>query len=92
MTFTGQVLLTPAAEASRIETWLYVAKDSPEAADRLLERIDEKSRLYATQPEMGTLCPDPGSQVPCFPAVKAVNTFRQRRRFLRKPSCRGPTS
>ena len=62
----AQVLLTNAAEESRIEIWRQVAEDSPDAADRLVERIDEKCRLYATQPEMGTLRPDLGRQVRCF--------------------------
>jgi hypothetical protein len=43
----AQVLLTTAAEESRIQVWRHVAEDSPDAADRLLERIDEKCRLYA---------------------------------------------
>ncbi len=71
-----QVLLTPDAEESRIEIWRYVAQDSPDAADRLLERIDEKCRLYATQPRMGSPRSDLGQNVRCFPVGKYVVIYR----------------
>ena len=72
----AQVLLTAEAEESRIELWLRVAQDSPAAADRLLERIDEKCRLYATQPEMGSPRPDLGRHVRCFPVGNHVVIYR----------------
>ncbi len=71
-----QLLLTSEAEESRIQIWLHVARDSPDAADRLLERIDEKCRLYATQPEMGSPRPDLGRQVRCFPVGNYVVIYR----------------
>jgi toxin ParE1/3/4 len=71
-----QVLLTPDAEESRIEIWRYVAQDSPDTADRLMERIDEKCRLYATQPRMGSPRPDLGQDVRCFPVGKYVVIYR----------------
>ena len=61
-----QVVLTAEAEESRIGIWLSVAAEIPDAADRLLERLDEKCRLCATQPEMGTPRPDLGRNVRCF--------------------------
>jgi toxin ParE1/3/4 len=72
----AQVLLTIEAEESRIELWLHVAQDSSDAADRLLERIDEKCRLYATQPEMGIPRPELGRQVRCFPVGNYVVIYR----------------
>lgn len=72
----AQLLLTPEAEESRIEIWLHVAQDSADAADRLLERIDEKCRLYATQPEIGSPRPDLGRQVRCFPVGNYVVIYR----------------
>ncbi|HPM80454.1 MAG TPA: type II toxin-antitoxin system RelE/ParE family toxin [Candidatus Anammoximicrobium sp.] len=71
-----QLLLTSEAEESRIQIWLHVAQDSPDAADRLLERIDEKCRLYATQPEMGSPRPDLGRQVRCFSVGNYVVIYR----------------
>ena len=72
----AQVLLTTAAEESRIDIWRHVAEDSPDAADRLLERIDEKCRLYATQPKMGSPRPDLGREVRCFLVGNYVVIYR----------------
>jgi toxin ParE1/3/4 len=72
----SQVLLTPEAEESRIDIWGYVARENPDAADRLLERIDKKCRLYATQPQMGSLRPDLGRHVRCFPVGNYVVIYR----------------
>ena len=76
MSLIPQVLLTPEAEESRIEIWRYVAQDSPDAADRLLGRIDEKCRLYATQPGMGSSRPDLGRDVRCFPVGNFIVIYR----------------
>lgn len=42
----GKVLLTPDAEESRVNIWLYLAErsQSPEVADRFLDTIDQKCR------------------------------------------------
>jgi toxin ParE1/3/4 len=71
-----QVLLTPDAESSRIDIWLHIAQDSERAADRLMDRLDEKCRLYATQPLMGTLRPDLGENVRCFPVDNYVVIYQ----------------
>jgi toxin ParE1/3/4 len=72
----GEVVLTAEAEESRIDVWLRVALDSPQAADRLLSRIDEKCRLCATQPEMGTPRPDLGQSVRCLRVDHYVVIYR----------------
>ena len=72
----AQVLLTVEAEESRIEIGLHVAEDSPDAADRLLERIDEKCRRYATPPDMGSPRPDLGRQLRCFPVGNYAVIYR----------------
>ena len=41
------------AEIDLVEIWLYVAADNMEAADRLLEKIDEKCRLLAERKLLG---------------------------------------
>ncbi len=43
-----------------IEIWQHVAKDNPEAADRLLDNIDAKCLLLIEQPELGPARPDIG--------------------------------
>ncbi len=72
----SHVLLTADAEESRVDIWLHVAVDSPTAADRLMTRIDDKCRLYATHPHMGALRPDLGPQVRCFSVGNYVVIYR----------------
>ena len=48
----------PKAEADLLEIWLYVAQDSPRAADRLLDRIETQCRLLADNPRLGRARPE----------------------------------
>ncbi|PIV87891.1 MAG: plasmid stabilization protein, partial [Hydrogenophilales bacterium CG17_big_fil_post_rev_8_21_14_2_50_63_12] len=41
------------AENDLLDTWLYIATDNPEAADRIIEAIDREARLLLTHPGMG---------------------------------------
>lgn len=49
----AQALRTSQAEADLLEIWLFIAKDSIRAADRLLDRFEETFHLIASQPRMG---------------------------------------
>lgn len=48
-----RVLKRPLAESDLDDIWWYIAQDNPEAADRLLDRIEERCRALARFPEMG---------------------------------------
>ncbi len=41
------------AEEDLIAIWLHIAGDNPRAADRMLDRIDQRWNLLATQPYSG---------------------------------------
>jgi toxin ParE1/3/4 len=41
------------ARADLREIWLHIARDNVDAADRLLDRLDQAVRLLAANPEMG---------------------------------------
>jgi len=41
------------AENDLLEIWLYVAEDSVDAADRLLDQIEIEARTLLMQPELG---------------------------------------
>lgn len=47
------VARTLQTEADLIQIWLYIAGDNPEAADALLDRIDQQFELLAANPSMG---------------------------------------
>ncbi len=54
----SEVIRSNAVEHDLLEIWLHIARDNPTAADRQLERIQQRCRLYATQPHMGQPRPD----------------------------------
>ncbi|MBP9915895.1 MAG: type II toxin-antitoxin system RelE/ParE family toxin [Thiobacillaceae bacterium] len=49
----GKIRHSASAENDLLEAWLYIAEDSIEAADRLLDRIDAETRMLLEQPKMG---------------------------------------
>jgi len=49
----AQVIRSPQAEEDLAEIWIFVAENNLEAADRLLDRINEKARSLLQFPEMG---------------------------------------
>ena len=51
---TPSVTRTAEAEEDLIAIWLYVAADDSDAADRLLDRVDEACAQLAEFPDMGT--------------------------------------
>ena len=49
----SQVRRSASAENDLLEAWLFVAEDSVEAADRLLDQIQADSQTLLLQPKMG---------------------------------------
>lgn len=49
----ARVTRRPLAEADILDIWDYIAEDSPDEADRWLDRLDEKLSLWAMQPTVG---------------------------------------
>lgn len=53
MTVEARVLRTRRARQDLLDIWSYIARDDPAAADRLLDRIDEKCSVLAGNPQLG---------------------------------------
>ena len=49
-----QVLRRPQAETDLDEIWWYIAQENPDAADQLLDRIEERCQTLAEFPYIGT--------------------------------------
>ena len=49
---------TASAENDLLDAWLYIAEDSLQAADRVVDTIDREARLLITQPRMGRERPE----------------------------------
>lgn len=49
----GKLRFTASAENDLLEAWLYVAEDSVNAADRIVDQIDAEARKLLMQPKIG---------------------------------------
>ena len=49
----ARVFFTRQAREDLIDIWLQIAEDDPQAADRVLDRLDEAASQLAQHPEMG---------------------------------------
>jgi toxin ParE1/3/4 len=74
----ARLLQTDEAEQSIVAIGCYIAEQSQslETAWRVLDRIEEKCRLYAAQPLLGEARPDLGVDVRCFPVDSFVVIYR----------------
>jgi toxin ParE1/3/4 len=64
------------AEGDLIEIWLFIAKDSPDAADRFLDLLTEKCEFLAESPEMGRRRNELGPALRSFPVGRYVIFYR----------------
>jgi toxin ParE1/3/4 len=67
---------TARAEEDLIEIWAYIARDNPPAADRLLDLLDEKSRMLAQDPKLGAARDDIAPGVRHFPVGNYLILYR----------------
>lgn len=60
------VIRSPAADADLNNIFDYISHDNLNAADRLLDRIEERVRLHADSPWIGSPCPELAEGVRSF--------------------------
>lgn len=72
----AEIIRCHAVDEDLLNIWLHIARDNPGAADRQLDRIENRCRLYASHPDMGELRPDLGVNVRCFPVDNYVVIYR----------------
>src|SRR6266851_1504535 len=70
------VLRTPRARRDLADIWSFVARDSPESADRLIDQIGQKCDLLATFPEMGRRRDDIAPNLRSIPVGNYVVFYR----------------
>ena len=63
----AKVLRKPQAESDLVEIWTYIAQDSLNTADKLLDKIDEKSQTLAQSPFIGKARDELGPKIRSFP-------------------------
>jgi toxin ParE1/3/4 len=67
---------TAQAEEDLIDIWLYIAQDNPDAADGMLDTIEEKGRLLADNPELGQARPDIAKDFRYLPVGRYLMLYR----------------
>ena len=72
----SRIIRTAQAEEDLIEIWGYIAQDNPQAADKLLQDIDEKCALLAANPALGPERPDIAPQLRYFPVGRYLILYR----------------
>jgi toxin ParE1/3/4 len=73
---------TARAEEDLIEIWTYIVQDSPRAADRLLDRLDNVCGLLADNPHMGPLRADLAEGLRYFPTGNYLLLYREKQRGI----------
>jgi len=59
-----------------LEIWAYIATDSMDSADALMREIDQKLRLYAENPRMGTTRSELEDGIRSFPVGNYLVFYR----------------
>jgi len=67
---------TVLAEEDLDEIWFYIALDSPDAADALLDKIDTQSALLARNPKLGPARPELLDDLRSFPVSHYILFYR----------------
>ena len=60
------------------EIWDFIARDNPDAAGRMIDRIAERCQLYAEQPLLGAACPQLATDPRQFPVGNYVVFYQPR--------------
>lgn len=81
--------LSHPARTDLIEIWTYVAEGSPEAADRLIDRIRRRCDVLARMPQMGRLRPELAEGIRSFPVGRYLILYRQSRGGIEVARVRG---
>jgi toxin ParE1/3/4 len=73
----AKVLWSDLAESDLVEIWFFIAKDSPDAADRFLDLLDQKCELLAGSPEIGRRRNELSPGLRSFPVRRYTIYYRQ---------------
>ena len=71
----GNLRYTDSAEGDLLDAWLYIAADNPEAADRVIETIEQEARLLLTHPGLGRERPELAAGLRSWPTTTRFILF-----------------
>ena len=70
-----RLVFTEMAQADLLDAWLFIAEDNLAAADRVLDTVEQESKVLLTQPFMGRARPELGTQVRSWPSATPYILF-----------------
>ena len=73
----SQVIYSNKARQDLISIWSYIAEDSPYAADRLLDAINDKCILLGDNPDLGQARPDISPVIRYFPVKNYLILYQK---------------
>ena len=73
----AEALKTPEAELDLSEIWLFIARDSVEAADRTIEKIDAECRMPTETPGIGLRRGELAPRLQSFPVGNYIIFYRR---------------
>jgi plasmid stabilization system protein ParE len=71
----GTVLFAQSAQTDLLEAWLFIAEENLNAADKVLDTIEQEARILATQPLMGRTRPDLADGLRSWPTSTSYMLF-----------------
>jgi plasmid stabilization system protein ParE len=71
----SQVYLALSAQTDLLEAWSYIADQSVDAADHVLDVIDKETQTLALQPLMGRARPDLHPDIRYWPTSSSYNLY-----------------
>lgn len=63
----GKVNFAQSAQTDLLEAWLFIAEENLNAADHVLDIIEQEAKILTTQPLMGRARPDLAEDVRSWP-------------------------
>lgn len=70
-----EVSFAQSAQTDLLEAWSFIAEESFEAADHVLDVIEKEALTLALQPLMGRARPELRKEVRCWPASAGYNLY-----------------
>lgn len=71
----GTVLFAQSAQTDLLEAWLFIAEENLNAADRVLDTIEQEAKILTTQPLMGRVRPDLAEGIRSWPTSTSYILF-----------------
>ena len=68
---------TAQADEDLMALWVYIAQDTPKAADHLLDEIEDKFGLLSEQPRLGPARPDIAPELRYVPVGRYLILYRE---------------